>query len=51
MVLILISEEEEALLIPPEALSTHMLAGVIGSPLEAGIDMYPELELTYIKDA
>ena len=50
MVLTLIGEEDEVLYIPPEALSTHMMAGALGSPLDTGMDMYPELEMTYIKD-
>ena len=50
MVLILIGEVDEVLFIPPETLSTHMLAGTLGSPLEAGMNMYPDLEHTYIQD-
>lgn len=50
MVLILIGEEDEVLLIPPEALLSHTMAGALGSPLDTGMDMYPELEMTYIKD-
>lgn len=47
MVLILISDEEEVLYIPPEALYSHKMAGEVGAPLEAGTAMYPELEKTY----
>jgi hypothetical protein len=50
MVLVLIGEEDEVLFVPPEAVSSHRMAGVLGSPLDTGMDMYPELEMTYIKD-
>lgn len=48
MVLVLIGKEEDVLYIPQEALDSHRLAGVLGAPLEAGSDMYPELERTYL---
>lgn len=48
MVLVLIASEIDVLFIPPEALVTHQLAGVLGSPLEAGERMYPELQRTYM---
>lgn len=50
MVLVLISEEDEVLFLPPEAISSHVMAGALGSPLDTGMDMYPKLEMTYIKD-
>ena len=50
MVLVLIGEEDEVLFIPPEAASSHRMAETLGSPLNTGMDMYPELEMTYIKD-
>ena len=33
--------------IPNEALLTHPQAGVLGAPLEAGENMYTELQSTY----
>ena len=50
MVLVLIGEEDEVLFIPPEAVSSHRMAAALGSPLDTGMDMYPELEMMYIKD-
>ena len=47
MVLILISNEGEVLHVPQEALDTHRMAGELGAPLEAGEDMYPDLQMTY----
>ena len=34
--------------IPEEALVTHHLAGVLGSPLEAGENMYHDLHVRYL---
>ena len=36
--------------IPQEALDTHPLAGVLGSPLEAGENMYSDLHNQYSAD-
>ena len=47
MVLVLIGNERTVLHIPQEALDTHRLAGELGTPLEAGEDMYPDLQMTY----
>ena len=38
---------EDVLSIPQEALDTHQLAGVLGSPLEAGEKMYEDLKRKY----
>jgi hypothetical protein len=35
--------------IPQEALDTHHLAGVLGSPLKAGERMYEDLQTRYIE--
>ena len=43
----LIDKPDAVLYIPPEALDTHHLAGVLGSPLEAGENMYCDLHYTY----
>ena len=44
----LLDKPESVLSIPPEALDTHHLAGVLGSPLEAGENMYRDLRYTYL---
>ena len=46
----LLGNPEEMLSIPPEALDSHHLAGVLGSPLEAGENMYPDLHNQYFSD-
>ena len=33
--------------IPQEALATHQLAGILGSPLEAGKSLYEDLKRKY----
>ena len=48
ILLSLLNSPEEVLSIPPEALDTHHLAGVLGSPLEAGENMYPDLHNQYM---
>ena len=45
----LLENEEDVLSIPQEALDTHQLAGVLGSPLKAGERMYEDLQIRYIK--
>ena len=35
--------------IPPKALDTHHLTGIIGSPLEAGENMYIDLRDKYLE--
>ena len=44
----LLDTPEDVLSIPPEALDTHHLAGIIGSPLEAGENMYIDLRDKYL---
>ncbi len=39
--------ESEMLEIPQEALNTNTLAGVLGGPLKAGINMYCDLQWAY----
>ena len=43
----LLNTPENVLSIPPKALDTHHLAGIIGSPLEAGENMYIDLRDKY----
>ena len=45
----LLENEEDVLSIPQEALDTHQLAGVLGSPLKAGERMYEDLQTKYIE--
>ena len=47
LLLRLLSSPEEVLSIPPDALDTHNLAGVLGSPLKAGENMYRDLQNRY----
>ena len=44
----LLDVPENVLSIPPEALDSHHLAGIIGSPLEAGENMYTDLRDKYL---
>ena len=39
--------EETVLRVPEEDAATSRLAGVLGAPLGAGQDMYPDLQETY----
>ena len=48
IVLTLVGSEEMVLNIPEEDSSTDPLAGVLGAPLEAGENMYSELQRMYI---
>lgn len=47
LLLPLISDQETVLAIPQEDLDTHLLAGVLGAPLEAGDKMYMDLRFKY----
>lgn len=47
ILLILLGSSEEVLSIPPAAVDTHHLAGVLGSPLDAGESMYKDLQYRY----
>ena len=47
VLLTLIDDQECVLAIPQQDLDTHPLAGVLGSPLEAGDGMYSDLKLKY----
>ena len=48
IVLILVGSEEMVLNIPEEDSSTNPLAGVLGAPLEAGENMYSDLQRRYV---
>ena len=48
ILLSLIDNPDEVLSIPEEALVTHPLAGVLGSPLEAGENLYHDLRVRYL---
>ncbi len=48
VVVTLVGSEEVVLCIPEEDSSTHPLAGVLGAPLEAGENMYQQLQNRYI---
>ena len=47
ILLTLLGSSEEVLSIPPVAVDTHHLAGVLGSPLDAGENMYQDLQYRY----
>ena len=47
IVLTLVGSEEMVLNIPEKDSSTNPLAGVLGAPLEAGENMYTELQMKY----
>jgi serine/threonine protein kinase len=47
IVLALMENEETVLRVPEEDAATSRLAGVLGAPLGAGQDMYPDLQETY----
>ena len=48
VVLTLVGGEKMVLSIPEEDSSTNPLAGVLGAPLEAGENMYSQLQRRYI---
>ncbi len=47
-VLTLVGNKERVLNIPEEDSATNPLAGVLGAPLEAGENMYSQLQRRYI---
>ena len=47
LLLALLDDTKVVLSITPEALDTHSHAGVLGSPLEAGENMYRDLQDRY----
>ena len=49
LLLSLLNDKDDVLAIPQKALDTHPLAGVLGSPLEAGEGMYLDLKLMFEK--
>lgn len=49
LLLTLLNNPEEVLSIPPGTLGTHHLAGVLGSPLEAGESLYRDLRDRYLQ--
>ena len=51
LLLSLLSSPKVVLSIPQEALNTHKLAGVLGSPLEVGANMYRDLQNKYYDNA
>ena len=44
----LLEEPQKVLRIPQEDAASHSLACMLGSPLEAGVKMYPDLQITYL---
>lgn len=51
VLLSLLKDKENVLAIPQEALDSHQLAGVLGSPIEAGDGMYLDLKLMFERKA
>ena len=49
LLLTLLNNPEEVLSIPPGTLGTQHLAGVLGSPLEAGEGLYRDLRDRYLQ--
>ena len=49
LLLTLLNNPEEVLSILPGTLGTHHLAGVLGSPLEAGESLYRDLRDRYLQ--
>lgn len=49
ILLSLLAKEDVVLAIPSDMISNN-LAVLLGAPLEAGIDMYPELQTMYCDD-
>ena len=47
--LTLVDSPEEVLSVPTETLGTYNLAGVLGSPLEAGQNLYRDLQDRYLQ--
>ena len=50
LLLTLLGNKTIILSIPRDALNTHNLAGVLGSPLEAGGNMYRDLQNKYCNE-
>ena len=48
--IVLTGNPHDVLSIPQEALDVHKLAGVLGSPLEAGKNMYSDLQNKYMNE-
>lgn len=48
MLLFLLENKSVVLHIPPQDMTSHPLAGVLGAPLEAGEKMYTELQNAHI---
>ena len=46
--IVLTGTQSDVLLVPQEVLSSHKLAGVLAAPLEAGKDMYTDLQNRYL---
>ena len=51
IVISLSGTKDKLLSIPQEAFNTHNLAGVLGSPLEAGKQMYADLQNQYLNNS
>jgi hypothetical protein len=49
LLLILLGNPEQVLSIPAGTLGTHHLAGVLGSPLDAGESLYRDLRDRYLQ--
>ena len=50
LTIVLTGNPHHVLSIPQEALDVHKLAGVLGSPLEAGKNMYSDLQNKYCSE-
>ena len=48
--IVLTGNSQDVLSIPEEALDAHKLAGVLGSPLEVGKNMYSDLQNKYCSE-
>ena len=48
LILTLVGNQQLVISIPQDAIETHQLAGVLGAPLEAGENMYQDLQYTYV---
>ncbi len=49
IMLSMIRSDEDILLLPEEAISTHPNASLLGADLQAGVNMYRDLQDTYLK--
>ena len=50
LTIVLTGNPQDVLSIPQEALCAHRLAGVLGSPLEVGKNMYSDLQNKYYSE-